>query len=78
LVKTLKVAAPPRLSIGSAGLDEVPEHTVDALLEEADKRLYAVKGKRKREPLRENPKSECQNPKEIQISNGKPRNRPAA
>jgi diguanylate cyclase (GGDEF)-like protein len=48
LVKTLKVAAPPRLSIGSASLNEVPERTADALLEEADKRLYAIKGERKR------------------------------
>ncbi len=48
LAKTYKVAAPPRLSIGAAGLYEVPEATAEALLHEADTRLYAIKAERKR------------------------------
>jgi diguanylate cyclase (GGDEF)-like protein len=48
LANTFKVAQPPRLSIGAATLADLPEPSADALLQEADKRLYAVKGDRKR------------------------------
>jgi diguanylate cyclase (GGDEF)-like protein len=48
LTKTMKVPSPPRLSIGAATLSEISPQSADALLEEADKRLYAVKGGRKR------------------------------
>jgi diguanylate cyclase (GGDEF)-like protein len=50
LTKTLKVPAQPRLSIGAATLSELAAPSPDALLEEADKQLYAVKGDRKRGP----------------------------
>jgi diguanylate cyclase (GGDEF)-like protein len=48
LAKTVKVVNPPRLSIGVAALDRKSAQTPEALLEAADKRLYAVKGERKR------------------------------
>jgi diguanylate cyclase (GGDEF)-like protein len=48
LAKTLRVEKKPRLSIGVAVLHELPEPTPTALLAEADKALYKVKGQRKR------------------------------
>ena len=47
LVKTLKVPALPRLSIGGACITELAEPSAPSLLEEADKRLYSVKKQRK-------------------------------
>ena len=48
LAKTLRVPRPPRLSIGlSTPVDLGPAPTASALLAEADKHLYAVKGARK-------------------------------
>jgi diguanylate cyclase (GGDEF)-like protein len=51
LVATLKVPALPRLSIGTASLADVSTPSAEALLAEADKRLYAIKGNRKRGAL---------------------------
>ena len=48
LTKTLKVPITPRFSIGAACLAEVVPQTAEALLDAADKRLYAVKGDRRR------------------------------
>ena len=47
LAKTIKVSAPPRLSIGVATLGSLgDDQTPEALLAEADKSLYAVKEQR--------------------------------
>lgn len=46
LVKTIRVAAPPRLSIGVSTLLSTPDRTPEAMLAEADKALYAVKQQR--------------------------------
>jgi len=47
LTKPLRVAQPPRLSIGACALSELDEPTAESLLQTADKRLYAVKTARK-------------------------------
>jgi diguanylate cyclase (GGDEF)-like protein len=45
--RTLKVSPPPRLSVGVATLEEVPEATAASVLAEADRRLYAEKATRR-------------------------------
>lgn len=47
LAKTIRVPAPPRLSIGLACLSDITEPTPQALLESADKALYTIKDARK-------------------------------
>jgi two-component system cell cycle response regulator len=48
LTKTIRVAKPPRLSIGLSEFGEDLSCTATELLEHADRALYEVKAKRKR------------------------------
>jgi diguanylate cyclase (GGDEF)-like protein len=48
LAKPLKVKRPPRLSIGVSRLADLSNPSAHALLQEADRHLYEVKGARKR------------------------------
>ncbi|MGH7214265.1 MAG: GGDEF domain-containing protein, partial [Tepidisphaeraceae bacterium] len=52
LAKTLRVTPKPALSVGVATLSDVSQATPEALLEEADRRLYDVKQARKVRPTR--------------------------
>lgn len=51
LSRALKVPAPPRLSIGAATTRDTARQSPQSLLEEADRRLYAIKSERKKNVL---------------------------